>query len=155
MLDSSNDTGLAKMFTVTVRVFDINFNCVMAKFFDMYAMEGKDVSTATAMFKSVDDLFSKFDLHWKCVTSIGVDNANSNIGRHNSIASWAKEKSKKIIIVGCPCHVLHNAAGKAAEEITKASVFDFEDHCIDLFFWFDKSTKTKNTLKEHYEFCDS
>ena len=97
MLDGSNDTGLAKMFPVTVRVFYISFNRVMTKFLDMNVMEGKDVSTAAAMFKSVDDLFSKFDLHWEYVTSIGVDNTNSNKGWHNSIASWAKKKKKKEI----------------------------------------------------------
>ena len=43
MLDGGNDTGLAKMFPVTVRVFDINFNRGMAKFLDMNVMEGKDV----------------------------------------------------------------------------------------------------------------
>ena len=155
MLDGSNDTGLANMFPITVRVFDINFNRVMTKFLDMKVMEGKDVSIAAVMFKSVDDLFSKFDLHWEYVTSIGVNNKNSNIGRHNSIASRAKEINKKMIIAGCPCHVLHNAAGKAAEEFTKMSGFDFKDHCVYLFFWFDKSTKRKNTLKEYYEFCDS
>ena len=53
MLDGSNDTGLAKMFPVTVRVFYISFNRVMTKFLDMNVMEGKDVSTAAAMFKSV------------------------------------------------------------------------------------------------------
>ena len=154
MLDGGNDTGLAKMFPVTVRVFDINFNRGMAKFLDMNVMEGKDVPNAAAMFKSVDDLFSKFHLHWEYVTSTGVDNTNSNIGRHNSIASRPKEKNKEIIVAGCPCHVLHNTAGKAAEEFTKVSEFDFEDHCVSLFFWFDKSTKRKNTLKEYYEFCD-
>ena len=53
VLDGSNDTGLAKMFPVTVRVFYISFNRVMTKFLDMNVMEGKDVSTAAAMFKSV------------------------------------------------------------------------------------------------------
>ena len=57
MLDCGNDTGLAKRFPVTVRAFDINFNRVMTKFLDMNVMEGKDVSTAAAMFKSVDYLF--------------------------------------------------------------------------------------------------
>ena len=107
MLDGSNDTGLAKMLPVTVRVFNINFNRVMTKFLDMNELEGKDVSTAAAMFKSMNDLFSKFDLHWDYVTSIGVDNTNSNIGQHNSIASRAKEKNKETIIAGCPCHMLH------------------------------------------------
>ena len=115
---------------------------------------GKDGSTAATMLKSVDDLFSEFDLHWEYVTSIGVDNISSNIGRHNSIASPVKEKNREIITAGCPCHVLHNAAGKAAEELTKVSGFDFKDSCVELFFWFDKPTKRKNTLTEYHEFCD-
>ena len=57
MLDGRNDTRL------TVRAFNINFNCFMTKFLDMNVLEGKDVLTATAIFKSVDDLFLKFDLH--------------------------------------------------------------------------------------------
>ena len=68
------------MIRVIVKAFDININRVMTKFLDMNVMEGKDVSTAAAMFKSVDDLFSKFDLHWNYITSIGVDNTNSNMG---------------------------------------------------------------------------
>ena len=29
------------------------------------------------------------------------------------------------------------------------------DHCVDLFYWFDKSSKKKSILKEYYEFCNS
>ena len=29
-----------------------------------------------------------------------------------------------------------------------------EDFCIDLFYYFDKSTKRKGVLREYYEFCD-
>ena len=32
--------------------------------------------------------------------------------------------------------------------------FDIEDHCVDLFYWFDKSSKPKSILKEYNEFCD-
>ena len=62
-LDGSNNTGLAKMFPITVRLFNINFNRVMTNFLDINVMEGKDMSTATATFKCVDDLFPKFDLY--------------------------------------------------------------------------------------------
>ena len=84
------------MFRVIVKVFNININRVVTKFLDMNVMEGKDMSTAAAMFKSMDDLFSKFDLHQNYVTSIGVDNTNSNMGWHNLIVSWAKKKTQKL-----------------------------------------------------------
>ena len=37
--------------------------CVMTKFLGMNVTGGKDGSTAATMLKSVDDLFSEFDLH--------------------------------------------------------------------------------------------
>ena len=73
---------------------DVNFNRVMSKFPDINIKEGKDVSTAAAMFKSVDNLFTKIDLKWDSVTAIGVGITNSNIRQRNSIASGAKKKIK-------------------------------------------------------------
>ena len=46
MLDGCNDTSLSKMFPITVWVFDVNFNRVMTKFFDMNLIDSTDASTA-------------------------------------------------------------------------------------------------------------
>lgn len=46
MLDGSNNTGIEKMFTVTVRVFDINYNRIMTKFLDTNVIEVKVMSIA-------------------------------------------------------------------------------------------------------------
>ena len=62
MLDGSNDTGIDKIFPVTVKLFDVNFSRAMTKFLDLNIMEGKDTSTAVAMIQRVDNLFSKFNL---------------------------------------------------------------------------------------------
>ena len=35
MIDGSNDTGLEKMFSISIHIFDVNFNWVMNNFFDM------------------------------------------------------------------------------------------------------------------------
>ena len=59
------------MFPVTVKLFDVVFSLVMAKFLDVNVMEGKDTSIAAAMFNSVDYLFSKFNLQWQYITSVG------------------------------------------------------------------------------------
>ena len=58
------------------------------------------------------------------------------------------------MISGCPCHILHNAASKAADAFAAVSDFSVEDHCVDLYYWFDKSSKRKSILKEYYDFCD-
>ena len=92
MLGGSNGTGIEEMFPVTVRVFDVNLNRIMAKFLDMNIMKGEDVSTTESMSKSVEDIFTKFGLKWDSVTATGVDNTNSNIGHRNSLTSTAKDK---------------------------------------------------------------
>ena len=45
--------------------------------------------------------------------------------------------------MGCPCHIAHNAASNAADFLRKDTKFDVEELLIDIFFWFDKSTKRK------------
>jgi hypothetical protein len=81
--------------------------------------------------------------------STGLDNTNVDIGDHNSIKSRTTEKNEDIIIAGCPCHILHNAAGKVGIAFSEITGFDIEDHCVDVFYWFDKSSKRKSILKEY------
>ena len=66
-----------------------------------------------------------------------------------------RKKNESIIISGCPCHILHNAASKAGGDFAAVTGFDVEDHCVDNYYWFDKSSKRKSILKEYYEFCDT
>ena len=154
MVDGSNDAGLEKMFPISVRIFDVNYNQIMRKFFDMNMLEGRDASTAECMFSSIDQQLTSNDLSWDKVSALGLDNTNANIGDHNSIKFRALEKNLEIVISGCPCHILHNVSAKAAEAFGNVTGFSAEDHCVDLFYWFDKSSKRKSILKEYYEFCD-
>ena len=43
----------------------------------------------------------------------------------------------------------------ASESFQKKSGFDIEDLCIDVYYWFEKSTKRKGILKDFCEFCES
>ena len=124
----------------------------MAKFFDMNLMEGGDASTAAEMFSIVDKLFVKHGISWDFVTALGVDNTNANIGEHNSLKSRALEKNNNTPIAGCPRHILHKVACKSGSALATVTCFDIEDHCVDLFYWFDKSSKRKSILKKYYEF---
>ena len=153
--DGSNDTGVLKMFPVTVHIFDINHQQIMTNFFDMNLMEGQDASAAAEMFSSVDKLFIIHGIYWDFITALGVDNPNANIVEHNFLKSRALEKNHNIFIVGCPCHILHNVACKSGSAFATVTGFDIEDHCVGLFYWFNKSSKRKSILKEYYEFCNS
>jgi len=45
--------------------------------------------------------------------------------------------------MGYPCHMVYNTAIKAAGAFQSVTKFDVEDMMLDLFYWFDKSTKRK------------
>ena len=86
---------------------------------------------------------------------MGLDNTNTNIGNRNSIKTKALEKNPTIKFSGCPYHVLHNAAMEASTGFAKITKFDKEDHCVDLHYWFEKSSKRKSALEEYCVFCDT
>ena len=155
MLDASNDTGLYKMFPITVSIFDLNFVRVMTKFYDNNYLKGQDASTAQALFQGVDDILTKNGVQWKNCTSLGLNNTNTNIGNQNFIKTKALEKNPTVKISGCPCHVLHSTAMKASATFAKITKFDIEDHCADLHYWFEKLIRRKSALEEYCVPCDT
>ena len=58
--------------------------------------------------------------------------------------------------MGCLCHIIHNTAHRGSAEFTRSTKFDVEDTCIDIFYYFDKSTKRffYKVLQGYAEFCD-
>ena len=68
-----------------------------------------------------------------------------NVGEKNSIMTRVLAKNKNIFINGCTSHVIHNTANKAAGQFSEKSGFGVEDFLVDLFHWFDKSSKIKFT----------
>lgn len=91
---------------------------------------------------------------WKLCTSVGVDNTSVNIGIKNSLKTRILQCNSPIFFNGCPCHIIHNAAQHAAEAFTSECGFDIEEFVVDLYYWFDKSTKRKNELRSYCVFCD-
>ena len=77
-----------------------------------------------------------------------------NIGKHNSIKSRALRANSNVYFVGCPCHLAHNTAFASSHRFSVTTGFDIKDLSVDLFYWFDKSTKRKGTLQEYCVFCD-
>ena len=82
----------------------------MTKFLNMNMLTDHNASTTTFEFNCIDELFTRFELSWKNVTGLGVDNTNSNIGGHNLLKQKSLLMNKHIFVSGCPCHILHNAA---------------------------------------------
>ena len=131
-VDGSNDTGLTKMNPLTIRIFDLESSRVVTQFLDMCIASA---ATAEAIYSVVNGKLSDLldmDNHWKLCTCVGVDNTLVNIGIRNSLKCRVLQQNSSVYFSGCPCHILHNAAQKAAEVFSVECGFDVEEFTIDL-----------------------
>ena len=76
------------------------------------------------------------------------------LGNETLLSRELPKRIINIIIAGCSCHIFHKASSKASDTINNTTGFDISDHCVDLYYCFDKSIKHKCALKEYYDFCD-
>ena len=153
-VDGSNDTGLEKINLLTVRIFDEENGKVNMRFLDMCITTGDKAATAEVIFNKINSVLHEHNIPWDNCVGVGVDNCSVNMGRHNSIMTRIRGVNSRVYFMGCPCHIAHNAASNAADFLRKDTKFDVEELLIDIFFWFDKSTKRKSSLQEYCCFCD-
>ena len=152
--DGSNDSDIEKMNPLTVRFYDVNTNCTVARFLDMCCTSGRDCGLASTIFNKINSKMMELTVPWSNCVGFSVDNTSMNIGTHNSILSRVLTKNPSCYFMGCPCHIIHNTAHKGGEAFATVTSFDVEDFCVDLFYYFDKSTKRKGALRSYNEFCD-
>ena len=111
--DGSSDTGLKKMNVACTMIFYINRSkTIEMEFFDMRSTTAEDASKASTLFTAINDAMKKCNADWSNSVSIGVDNINSNVGRHNPLSSRILQCNKSTHIAGCSCHLAHLAASK-------------------------------------------
>ena len=108
--DGSNDQCLQKTNSVTVRLFDINQHKVVTKFYDMCSSTS---STDVGIFTAINTAMMKNSITWDNCVSLAVDNTSVNVGRNNSVIVES--------LMGCPCHIAHNAASKATKAFVKVA----------------------------------
>ena len=101
-------------------------------------------STSEALYTVIDGRLSELlesANPWEMCTSVGVDNTSVNVGIRNSLKTRIFKRNNSIFFNGCPCHIIHNAAQKAGSAFAGFCGFDVEEFTIDIYYWFDKSTK--------------
>ena len=120
----------------------------------MCATKGTDSATAAAIFNKIDEVVMSHNIPWSNCVGFGVDNTSVNVGIKNSIYTKVIQKNPVCYFMGCPCHLVHNVACRASSAFSGVSGFDIEDMCVDVYYYFDKSTKRKSTLVQFAQFCD-
>lgn len=120
----------------------------------MCVTTGEDCGKAEVLFQAIDNNFIGDSIDWKNVIAVGLDNTNVNMGCNNSIKTRILDKNPDSFIAGCNCHLSHLAASKGADAFSSVTGFDIEDHEVDIYYYFSKSTKRKGILLEFLDFVD-
>lgn len=150
-LDGSNDKEEQKLVPLTLRAFDDDLGVVSSKFLSMCLC---NKGTAAVYFEKLEEVFDSHNIPWSNCIALSVDSTSVNIGRHNSIKSRLEVKNPSVYTLGCPCHFIHNAAHTASKKLLAACRFDVEELAVDIYYYFDHSTKRKGELQDYACFCD-
>ena len=75
--DGSNDTGVAKLNPVSIRIFDIDRSkTVTNHIFDMCLTEGEHGAKAFKIFEAIEEKFVNDSMLWSNCVSLSTDNTN-------------------------------------------------------------------------------
>ena len=118
----------------TIRIFDMSRSKTVAThFFDMCITSGQDAAKAESVFRSMESKLRDDGIPWSHVVSLSVDNTNSMVGIHNSLASRCRTHNPEIFLSNCPCHLVHIAASHAHDAFSTVPGVNVEDLLIDLY----------------------
>ena len=137
--DGSNDNNdLKKMNPLTVQINDVNLKQVKTSFLDMWLSRG---STAEMLFQGIDDCLAGHRIPWENCIVFSVDNTYVDLKKNNSIMTRVKLQNPSVYFNGCQCHVVHNTSSATAKVFNAETGFDVEDLLVNIYYWFDHSTK--------------
>lgn len=112
----------------------------------MCLTEGVDGAKAASIFVSTEENFNKDELPWE--NYVKCYNKSAMVGKCNSTASRSIQKISETFICGCPYHLAHISASHANDAVTETLKLNVKNFCINLFNWFEKSSKHNGKLKE-------
>ena len=143
--DGSTDYGDIKLYPIVVKYYDQSVGRIVTVLLCM--PECSETSTGEHIFELMDNELTKRDIPWDNCLSFGADNASVMQGLGKGLAGFIKRKNSAIYMLGCPCHLIHLAAEKAASQLPVS----VEDLLVDVFYYLDKSSKRKQELKHFQE----
>ena len=109
--DGSNDTGLEKKNSLTVRLFDINTIMIDTQFLDISAatqvkipeqqlQSFKKLTILSTIFHKIDDVMTKLQLPWSDCVGFSLDNTSADLGVRNSVMTRVILKNEN-----CYCYI--------------------------------------------------
>ena len=167
-IDGSSDNSI-EMNPLTVRIFDQVSGTVCTRFLDM-CMSSE--ANAEAIFSKMEAALAKHGISWDNCVGISLDNTSAWVAitlsrlefsmQTQQFTLWDVLVTLFITLLGkLIVHLKRYSLSNVYKFIyiiilyVKVSKFNVEEMVIDLYYWFDKSTKRKANLQRYCVFCDT
>lgn len=147
LVDESNDIMCEKECAILARYYSEAQDKVADGFIDMPVCND---AKAENIFNCIASSMDEKGINWSNCIGFSSDNCNVMIGKNNSVLSRVKAQAPHIYSVGCPSHLVNICAKTAAKELSMSP----EELIIDIYYYFEKSSKRREDLKEFQEFCN-
>ena len=144
---SSDRAATEQLYPVVIRYFDEDCSKVVSALLEIATTNER--STGKGIFNLLDKVFVDNELSWQNVVCFSADNAAVMMGDKNGVRAFVNEKNNNIFIMGCPCHLLHLAAEKGANQLPFSPV----DLLIPIYYFLEKSSKRQKEYREVQVMC--
>ena len=131
--DGSNDRNSdCSLYPFVVRYF----NAEIGKIVTMLLALGTytEGSTGENIFKVMDNELKKRAIPWENCIEFCSYNASVVMGVHKGVVAHVIKKCPNVAVIGCPCHLIHLAAPRAASQ----RPVDIEDLLVDIYYYLEK-----------------
>ena len=150
-VDVSNHNQL-KLFPLVIRFFNAKVG-VRACLFNLRSMPSE---TSQQIIDFIHTSLQENDLDLERLTSFCADNAPVNFGGsqlsgQNNVFYRLKQRGPQLIPVGCPAHILHNAAEKGSDRLP----VNIETTVMKISSHFKSQTSRTVSLKQFCEKLDT
>ncbi|XP_071508171.1 uncharacterized protein [Diadema antillarum] len=146
--DGSSDRGAEQqLYPIIVRYFDCDTRHVVSVLLEIATTT--EQSTRRNIFQLLDHVLKENNIPWSNVICFSADNAAVIMGVHNGVAAFVRKENSQVFVHSCPCHLLHLAAEKGAQELPCSPA----DLLIPVFYFLEKSSKRHKEFKAVQACC--
>lgn len=146
--DASTDMDSIKLYPLVVRYLHPQQGRIMCVLLTL--KECSKASTGENIFKLLDAELQKRKIPWSNCICFAADNANVMQGLGKGVAGYIGRQNPGIYFLGCPCHLMHIAAERAAKELP----IDLHDVLTKIWYYLDKSSNRHQDLRRFQQLCD-
>lgn len=148
-LNEATNRNQDKVLNILVQYFDSETNKIVI---DHLGSRIQNVATAVEIVKSIESVLEEYDIAWKQIISVLMDNCSTMRGEKGGVETLIREKNGLLLdISGDTIHMLSNVA----KTLMKSTDQGIQNLCSNIYYDIEKSPKVREILCQIMTFMNA